>query len=132
MSIEIVQITNKDEKFYRLVGPFISRRSIVAELGNPVWDDEGKVWFVATQEGVVVGFAAVKDSGKHKALCSAYVLPEYRGKGIYSTLLESRLKFIGDFPVKAIATPASVPALTKAGLKKIGQKGKFTVLGFNL
>ncbi|HEU4752519.1 MAG TPA: ParB/RepB/Spo0J family partition protein, partial [Armatimonadota bacterium] len=36
-------LTNQDPEFYPLLGPYLSRREIVAELGGSVWDDDGKV-----------------------------------------------------------------------------------------
>lgn len=125
--LRIVQMTNEDERFYPAIGPYLSRRSITTELGATVWDDDGKEWFLAYRGRRLVGFAARRESGKHIALVSAYVLPEHRRAGVYSALLEARLDgLVG--PVRAIATAESVPALRRAGLKSTGKRGRFTVM----
>lgn len=126
--LKVQRITNQDERFYALMGPFLSRREIVAELGAPVWDDDGKEWFVAMRGKRLVGFAGLRTVGKHRSLVSAYVLPDERKSGVYSALLEARLEAAGDSPMKAIATPGAVPALKRAGLKATGKRGSYTVM----
>jgi GNAT superfamily N-acetyltransferase len=125
--LKIVRMFNKDENFYSVMGPFLSRREIVAELGNPIWDDPEKEWFIAYQGSQMVGFAALRKKGRQTLLVSSYVLPAYRKSGVYTALLKARMEaFQG--PLKAIATPSSVPALLKAGMKESGKRGKFTVM----
>ena len=126
--LKISRLTNQEKGFYLLMGPFLSRRSIVSELGSPVWDDDGKEWFIATIRNKVVGFAAVKNSGSYHSLVSAYVLPENRRRGIYRQLLMERLKSIGEGPVKSTASPASVRALQSVGFKIVRKRGMFTVM----
>lgn len=126
--LRVLELTNQDERFYPLMGPFLSRREIVKELGSPVWDDDGKRWFLAMQGKRVVGFAALRKVGQHQSLVSAYVLPEARKSGAYRALLEARIRAAGGAPLKAIATASAVPALRKAGLKSTGKRGSFTIM----
>lgn len=125
--LRIVKMTNQDERFYPTIGPYLSKRDIVTELGAPVWDDDSKEWFVAYRGRKLVGFAARRRHGKHAALVSAYVLPEHRRTGVYSALLEAR---VADFegPLRAVATAGSVPALKRSGFKATAKRGKFTVM----
>ena len=71
-AVKITRMTNRDPGFYELVGPFLSRREIVAEIGAPIWDDDGKDWFVARRGKKVLGFAALKPHKYHAALVSAH------------------------------------------------------------
>lgn len=125
--LKIVKMTNEDARFYPAIGPYLSRRSIMAENGSPIWDDDGKEWFVAYRGRKLAGFAALRMVGGHAALCSAYVLPEFRKRGVYTALVRARLDE-RDGPFKAVATECSVPALKRAGFKASGSKGKFTVM----
>lgn len=125
--LRIVQMTNKDERFYATLGPYLSRREIVTEIGTPIWDDDGKEWFLAYRGRKLVGFAGRREHGNHSALVSAYVLPDHRKSGVYTALLRARVDGF-DGPLRAIATPASVPALKRVGLKANGKRGRFTVM----
>jgi ribosomal protein S18 acetylase RimI-like enzyme len=127
--LKVTRITNKDDNFYPLLGPFLSRRDIVSELGSPVWDDEGKEWFVVKRGRKVAGFAAVRTVGKHVSLVSAYVIPAFRGQGLYRELIEARLDAINVVTtqdIRATATEAAVHALTAAGFKPVGTRGSYT------
>jgi GNAT superfamily N-acetyltransferase len=125
--LRIVTMTNQDDRFYSTLGPYFSRREIVKELGSPVWDDDGKEWFVVYRGRTLVGFAALRQHGNHTSLVSAYVLPEHRKTGIYTALLRARVTGF-DGNLRAIATPEALPALKRAGFKATGKRGKFTVM----
>lgn len=119
MTFEIKCVTNRDPKFYALLGRFLSRREIVRELGHPIWDEDEKRWWIAMAGKQVVGFAALKG----EVLCSAFVVPEYRKQGIYARLVRDRVAAGGKF---AIATPASRQILEKLGFTAGKQQGKYT------
>jgi GNAT superfamily N-acetyltransferase len=111
-------LTNTDSDFYSLMGQFLSRREIVTELGAPLWDDDGKVWFVAQRDGCVIGFAALTFHGKAATFCSAYVLPEHRKSGVHTELLEYRIAFCRERGIErgvTVAKAAAVAQLQKAG-----------------
>lgn len=127
----IICLTNTDAEFYPLVGPFLSNRAVVRELGFPVWDDPGKTWFVAVDAvGKVLGFAAVRLDGGRGILCSAYVCPESRGKHVHDRLTEERVAFLaGKATVAtATATPAAAGAFRRRGfVGKEKARSKFVV-----
>jgi hypothetical protein len=125
--LRIVKITNQNDRFYATLGPYLSRCEIVKELGSPVWDEDGKEWFVAYRGSKLVGFAARRPSGKHTALVSAYVLPEHRKAKVYVSLLHARVDGF-DGHLRAIATAGAVPALKRAGFKATAKRGRFTVM----
>jgi GNAT superfamily N-acetyltransferase len=126
--MKIREMTNADEDFYRLLGPFLSRREIVNELGSPVWDDDGKRWFVAIDRGTVIGLAGLRKNGRGFLLISAYVVPERRGQGIYAALLRARMTAVGDEPVKAVATKEAVPGLESVGFTRSHMRGRYSVM----
>lgn len=118
-----VTIDNTSPLFYSLLGPFLSRREIVRELGATVWDEDGKQWVVAMEGSNVAGFAGLKGN----LCCSDYVLPEYRQNGLYGELMRRRLQLSVE-PKRAVATDASLPAFIKAGFKATGARGRYTLV----
>lgn len=119
----VMALTNQDPEFYRIVGPFLSRREIVAELGAPVWDDDGKRWWVAVADEAVLGLVALKG----REVCSFYVEPGSRGAAIGYALVRSALAGeSGD--VKAVATPASRDMFESFGFRETGRRGRYHVM----
>lgn len=58
----------------------------------PIPDRKNTTWYVALVKGKVVGCGAVTKIGRRVCrLCSAYVLPKYRGSGIGRRLVEFRI-----------------------------------------
>ena len=102
----VEMMTNEDPDFYNIMGPYLSQREIVRELGGPIWDDSGKLWFIAIDENEVVGFAAIVIKGKRARFCSDWVRLEYRNLGIYDALMHSRIEYVDGkcLPATTIAT----------------------------
>lgn len=128
--ITVERRTRADADFYSLLGPFLSRREIVAELGAPVWDDDEKTWFVVHIKGAVAGFRAVTVKGRVATFCSAYVLPAHRRQGIYAALIADALDYargVAD-SAKATVRADAAPALKAAGFKATGTRGQFTLM----
>ena len=44
----LIALTNKDARFYKLIGPFLGRREVHRAVGSAVWDDDDKTWLVIT------------------------------------------------------------------------------------
>lgn len=89
--MKILTMTNTHPDFYRLAGPFLSRREIAKELGGPVWDEDGKMWFLAMDGEKAVGFATMTVKNTNISFDEAYVWPAYRNQGIHTALIEERL-----------------------------------------
>lgn len=124
-------MTNEDEDFYMLIGPFLSRRSIVKEIGGPIWDDDGMYWYVAlSSEHEVLGFAATREKRGNKQsiineLDNAYVLPEYREQGIYASLLDARIAMCLDGSLmRAVVNVNSREQFFKRGFTVHRHRGK--------
>ena len=116
-------LTNNDPEFYTLVGPLLSRREIVKELGNAVWDDDGKQWTVAIADNEVLGICAAHQN----AVCSFYVKPGNRGMTIGYALLHECLKANQEV-TSAVATDASYDLFDAAGFKETGSRGKYKLM----
>jgi GNAT superfamily N-acetyltransferase len=120
-------LTNRAQGFYALMGPFLARREIVADLGGHLWDDDDKTWFIATSADrkTVYGFCAARPAARGRtAYLSAYVLPDYRRQGVYRQLWDARReRFPG--PAQATCTAASLPLYLAAGWTVSGQRGAY-------
>lgn len=118
----IRKLTNADADFYPLVGPLLSRRNIVKELGSPVWDDDGKVWHVAVNEDDV----AIGIVGRHNnEIVSMWVQPDSRGQLVGAGLLNAAANET-DERLRAVVTPAAVEMFELYGFKATGSKGSYT------
>lgn len=113
-------LNNRDENFYELVGPLLSRREIVAEIGNHVWDDDNKTWIIAVAQTKVLGMCAVKNN----EVCSFYVEPNSRGQSIGFALLR---KTLNEFKqaTKATCNETSLSLFELMGFKQTGNRGRF-------
>lgn len=126
-SIRTVEMTNEHPDFYRLVGPFLSRRAIAGELGYPVWDDDDKRWWVALDGPTVLGFVALRPESGKTILTSAYVLPAHRKRGVYRQLFAARLaaaEALGR-PIESTVMAAAAPAFEAAGFTRVRSRGRY-------
>lgn len=115
--IRIETLTNADPRFYPLLGPYLSRREIIKELGCPIYDEDGKVWFVALDGEQVVGFVGVRFEGDKAVFCSDYIRPEYRRQGVYTHLMAVRLTYVQD---KASSASAVVTTAARRTYERHG------------
>lgn len=88
--LTVVMLTRDDPRFYPLLGPFLASRLVARETGSVPWDDDGKAWWTALDCGQVAGFCAAVPRGAAAEFCSAWVAPEYRGRGVYALLADAR------------------------------------------
>lgn len=119
--MNIRQMRNTDADFYTVMGPYLARRSIIKALGEPLYDDDDKVWFVAVSDGQVQGFAAITP-GTVAYFDAAYVMPEARNTGVYRQLLSARLDYArqaGSEIVRCTATRDSEPILHAHGFQTV-------------
>lgn len=125
--MEIIELTNKDPKFYLLVGKYLANRTVAKELGMPAWDDDDKVWVIALENNKCVGFSAFVIKKKKAILKSSWIVPEYRNRWIYSCLFGYRIKLLSDkvSEIESIATEMSKNTHFRYGFELIGMKGKY-------
>jgi len=125
---EIATLENTDPTFYATMGPYLSRREVVAELGTPVWDEDDKVWLVAhTTDNDVYGFVSVQPNGDQFSVKSLYVMPDSRGEVIGAALMHRILSLWPEATLAATATPASCSLFTTFGFEQTGTRGRYTL-----
>lgn len=126
--MNVRRMRREDADFHRIMGPYLSRREIVRELGSPVWDDAGKVWYIALDDDVL-GFAACIVRRARLVWCSDYVRPRFRGRGVYRALFEARL---ADLPkgatVESAVTAASLQTYLRHGFSVVGRRGRYALV----
>lgn len=126
--MRILKLNNQDLRFYPLVGPLLSRRQVVRELGFPLWDDDDKHWYIAMNGRKLLGLAALQNKKGRHVLCSAYVLPEHRRRGVYTELIRARIDDTSG-PISVTATATSKCVLQRAGLKVKQRRGRYFHMG---
>lgn len=121
--------TNQHPDFYRVMGPFLSRREIVAETGFPTWDDDSKTWLVASSGSEVLGFCSydTRSNGSLIRMGSDYVLPQYRRLGIYRALFEEREHLTSGSSKRAVATHYSGAAFARSGYVEVKKFKRYSV-----
>lgn len=129
-ALEILRRTRTDADFYTLLGPFLARREVVAAVGGPVWDDDGKTWFIARQGGAVVGFLGATVAGSGVAtLASSYVVPTADAAPVWDALLADARAALHGRATRARATVADEKKhFSRAGFRATTTKGRFTVV----
>ena len=124
-----VEYTNKSIDFYKYMGKYLANRTIVKELGMPVWDDDNKNWVLAFEKGECVAFSSYVIERNKAVLKSSWVSPVYRGKRIYAQMLEIRLSIILKIQhikiVESTATEMSKGSHIRNGFEIVRMKGKY-------
>lgn len=122
----IQRTSNTDPMFYVVLGPLLSRREVVSELGAPVWDDNDKKWLIAvTDLDEVLGMIAVRAG---REMCSFYVTPNSRGRSVGYALLHNAILGTNNRPLKATVTAAGLSVFNLAGFSETGKRGAFHLL----
>jgi len=124
----IIQISNTNPDFYSVIGPYLSRREIVKELGYTIGDENDKTWFVSLDKDRVLGWVVAIPSKKVVIFYSDYVLPEYRENGIYSQLYNERNKKYKDVYTQTTVTASSMSRYLKDGFIEVRKRGEYTVV----
>jgi ribosomal protein S18 acetylase RimI-like enzyme len=121
---EIITLRGGSPILYVALGPFLGAREVERELGAALRNAPGKAWTVGFEDGEVVGFCAAERRGRWTVMCSDWVHPECRGRGIYDLLFAARNRITGG-PMRATATGASVGTFTRYGFVQVGRRGRY-------
>lgn len=129
----IIEMTNRSDQFYLSMGPLLSRREIVKEVGGPIWDDDSKRWFLyMNSHGTVIGFAAMIATEKVVHMCSSWVRPGHRRQGIGASLVRRRIeqsqKLFPGVAMSAVCTAKSVGNYRRAGFRCAKQTKNFVTM----
>ena len=125
---------HSDGALWTLIGRCFADTGIRRELGAPMASDENHHWLVATLDGKLAAFGGARMRGTTAALRHAYVFPDHRGHGVFSTLLRRGLDLLDERGVNRITTcctPASRSAHLKAGFIETGIRGQYFLLGYD-
>lgn len=130
MHVNIICITNKDQCFYSMMGPFLARREVEKEIGYQIYDDDDKEWFIALDDCAIVGFCYrhEKPKGAYQ-IGSCYIVKEHRHKGIFQKLIEEATTGITGNVFLTTNNPVMQEILLKNGFAELGQRGSFTRYG---
>lgn len=101
----------------------------LAHASVPLAHVPGKLWIVAVLDGEPVGCGALFLPEGAAELGSAYVLPEHRGRGIYSDLVDERLALCAGWPVvTAKCLPRAAGTLARRGFVEVGHEGEYAIM----
>lgn len=124
--MKITALTHADPDFYPLLGPFLANRSVHRQIGDTIWDDDGKTWLVARTSGKVIGFCGVITRGKKTILESLY-LADQDDEATATALITRAVKAFGhDRHLEVIVRHALVPAHEAAGFHITQELKNFT------
>ncbi|MEU0237757.1 hypothetical protein ABZ234_08700 [Nocardiopsis sp. NPDC006198] len=124
MSLTITRLTNADREFYPVMGPFLANRDVVKFVGDKIWDDPGKTWFVAREGSDVVGFVAVTELKKRTLAESLYLADADRTDAAAALVAQAVREFGHDRHLEVTVKRENAPAYTGNGFAEIGPVGK--------
>ena len=125
------------ELFYCKLGRFFCSKRVTDEMGGyQVVDDESRIWVVAFDGDIAIGFCSFSTARAEKRivdLCDSYVDPSYRKLGIYGEMFKLRDKQAeGWLPdggtIKGIAMQVSEKVFLANGYHKASQRGRFAYM----
>lgn len=125
--LKIIRLTNRDPRFYPMLGPFLARRDVEKEIGYKVYDDDGKEWLIAVDDGQVAGFCYLwpRPKGRYQ-IGSCYVKEESRRKGVFGKLLKEALSGVKGAVTLTTKNPTLKATLLKEGFAELRARGAFT------
>ena len=105
--IKLIKSENR-EQFLLSLGDFFTQREVHDELGEPMYNTDNMVWFVAIEEEKPVGFTSYSVKDKTIKFAWSYVIPELRRNGIYKQLWEARQNDISTIEHDTIKTTCRI------------------------
>ncbi|WP_458317904.1 hypothetical protein [Mycolicibacterium brisbanense] len=124
---EMLTLTNADERFYELIGPFLGRREVHRAIGSPVYDDDDKTWLVIVSGGEVEGFISYRSQrGGTVAAESCYVARRdsagIEDSVIRVVLVQRLVEAVAPSPVTTIVPKAVADAYLASGFEELPAK----------
>lgn len=114
-------MTNTSSEFYRYMRDLLMTASID---GVKIRDIPGKIWYVDIRPGIgVVGFAATIEY----SICSCYVLPEYRRRGIMRNIVSDIITRNGGY-LDAACNIYSAPLFSNLGFRPVGVEDGYIIM----
>jgi GNAT superfamily N-acetyltransferase len=135
MNIQKFDHDEENEFFWSKMGRFFASPKVRASVGGFMTSGPAFTWWVAFDDGgQVMGFCAAKRErgGEQVYLTYAYVLPEHRGKGVYTALFHARQADVVTWPgvkrLHSVVNLHSEPIFPENGFVKCGERGSFTIM----
>lgn len=120
----VYQIASRVSHESSFLAPFLGNPDAEREIGAPLAHVSGKTWVVALYHGEPIGCGAVFLPEGAAELASAYVLPKHRGRGVYSALVDARLRLAADRPVvTALCRARASEVLARRGFVYVEHAG---------
>ncbi|WP_019538850.1 hypothetical protein [Proteiniphilum acetatigenes] len=113
--MDIVQLKGKDKQLYSLVAHLVMDEEVIGyNLNYPYKTSSDYVWFVATENGITLGFIPVKlEEGKAK-INNYYVADD--NSAVFSALLKEIIKVLSsDFEIESVVQIRHIPEFEKNG-----------------
>lgn len=57
----IIEINNKDDRFYQYMGKFFGSRLVERQTNDRIYDDENKEWYLYLDKDMVVAFVSMQN-----------------------------------------------------------------------
>lgn len=131
MGIRVERLEHGDMDMWLALGPFFCDRSVVKDLGGPIYSAPGVSWFVARQDNdEVVGFASLREANGVLWYDYAYVAPASRGKGVFGKLSKERDKQLrrDTRPRRAVMPLGRWPHYEKRGWTILSTRGSWVTV----
>lgn len=119
--IKILRHSDPKEKkqIFFLIGELLVSKEVKKELALTPSSDDSFIWFISMEGKQVRGFAALQiNKNKNAWLKHQYVLPEFRGTHISTSLLNARMSYLSNTGIKRVRVV--IKPERKAQYEKLG------------
>ena len=134
MTFNFKMMPGNDQKFYAKMGHFFASRKIRKEIGGyPLNNEDDWIWMVATEKHRlnVAGFICIEPTKNGLLMHDCFVESEYRGNGVFATLLE-KVIYYAEFEKKdlyASVNEKMQQVFEKRGFDIVGKRGQWLTMG---
>lgn len=85
---------NKEE-FYKYMGDIFASKEVRKELPY-LYNEPDRIWYIILNGNKIAGFGSMQMNDKQIIFLNDYIIPKYRGKGLYSQIVDIRLKDVSN------------------------------------
>jgi len=118
-------------EFWGYTGWFFASRIVEKELGSKMHYDNNMTWVIAINNDDCVGISCIQTKKGYALFKHSYVLPLYRGCGIYKELVAKRLQYAKENNIsiiKTYCTDMSKGVLELFGFVQGGNRGRYSTM----
>lgn len=124
----IATLTNTHPGFYTTLGPYLASREVARFVGDSIWDDDSKTWYVLKNGQHIAGFIAVTLHGRRNVVESMY-LTTHGDRQTATRLVATAVKHHGQHShLHATVRHEHTYAYEAAGFTPVGETKHFTKL----